>query len=678
MHSVLRHSRLVLQLLCAAWVISVPVAHAQQLSQSSTIHDDHEFIEEITVWGSSESQKGSAISASEGLAGFADFSTRPLSRVGELVEVIPGMVATQHSGEGKANQYFLRGMNLDHGTDFSAFIEGMPVNLRSHAHGQGYLDLNFLIPELVSTVQFRRGPYYADAQDFSTAGSSEFSIYDHLENGFVELSAGSDDYYRLVAADSFDIEDDHLVLGLELLRSNGPWTLKSKVKKINALAKYKAHREVANVSVLASAYANEWNSTDQIPARAVPDIGRFGFIDPSLGGKSHRVSLITNIDSTNWEAGAYLSNYELHLFQNPTYFLEDSVNGDAIEQHDARWVMGLHAQTSRTTDIHTWRMGTDLRYDAVSNADLSAIANRARRENLLDTRLDELSLGVFLQIESQWNPQLRSTLGTRAYHYRFDVTAKNNLNSGKDNDSIILPKLMLAYAPNTDWEFYLNYGQGFHSNDVRGVTASNSSVEALVRQHGAEFGMRYESSRVNISLVGFWLKSESELIFVGDAGISVPSDGTHRLGAELDVFWQPTGNVTIDLNAAKVRSRFSGFPSGEGFVPNTHGFVLGAGVTYVSESGVTASVRARHFGDAPLIENNSIAHKDTTLVNLGMSYDFHRFSLSLDIFNLFDTKADDIAFFFESRLQDEEIPVEDLHFHPVEPVSVRFSIRMDI
>jgi len=200
----------------------------------------------------------------------------------------------------------------------------------------------------------------------------------------------------MLAAESWDINDDHLLLGLEVLRSNGPWELGSKVRKINGLAKYKTHRNNVDMSLLVSAYANKWRSTDQIPVRAVSEIGRFGFVDPSLGGKSHRFSLITNLTTERWAAGAYMSNYSLNLFQNPTYFLNDPLNGDAIEQHDSRWVMGMHANTSFSFNLHTFRIGGDLRYDAVAKADLYSTTNRVRRENLIDTRLKEFSVGTFL------------------------------------------------------------------------------------------------------------------------------------------------------------------------------------------------------------------------------------------------------------------------------------------
>jgi len=287
---------------------------------------------------SHRTQKGKAISASEGLVGYADFDTRPLERVGELVEVVPGMVAAQHSGEGKANQYYLRGMNLDHGADFSAYIEGMPINMRAHAHGQGYLDSNFLMPEVISTVQYAQGPYNADCGDFSTAGTMPISIYDRLDRPFIEASYGSDHFQRLVSAGSMDLGESHLLAAVEVLRDDGLWQLASKVRKNNVLLKFSGQAGSYDTRLLMSYYDNEWRSTDQVPERLVSSnlIDRFGFIDPTLGGDSSRATLIAGLDGENLGASMYASRYKLRLFNNFTYFADDPLNGDQSEQLDKR------------------------------------------------------------------------------------------------------------------------------------------------------------------------------------------------------------------------------------------------------------------------------------------------------------------------------------------------------
>ena len=317
-------------------------------------------VEEIVVWGRAQAQTGSAKSASEGLVGYADFETRPLQRPGELVEVVPGMVATQHSGEGKANQYFLRGMNLDHGTDFSAWFEGMPVNLRAHAHGQGYLDLNFLIPEIVDTVRYAKGPYSADRGDFSTAGTATFSVYGRLDAPFVELSGGDGHYGRLVAAGSRQSGAGNLLGALEAQHNDGPWELPAHVDKTNLLLRWSGPWRAHDASVTAMAYDNSWNSTDQVPERLVESarIGRFGFVDPTLGGTSSRTSVVAHLEGDALSAGAY-GRYKLNLFGNFTYFLEDPKHGDQHEQVDRRTTLGAHAARvfapERRWSLRLWR-----------------------------------------------------------------------------------------------------------------------------------------------------------------------------------------------------------------------------------------------------------------------------------------------------------------------------------
>ena len=338
------------------WPMLVSVATGVHASQSTSWtgpqraeagDEDPVVMEEIIVWGRAESQKGEALSSSSGLVGYADFSTRPLQRVGELVEVVPGMVATQHSGEGKANQYYLRGMNLDHGTDFSAYFEGMPVNLRSHAHGQGYLDLNFLIPEVISTVRYSKGPYTPDRGDFSTAGTTSIAIYDELDAPFVEITAGTDDYERVLSQRVPGASGETSVLAAVESHSNdGPWELPAEVEKLNALVKLTAPVGPYEMRLIATYYDNDWRSTDQIPRRLVQSnaVDRFGFVDPTTGGQSTRANLIGGIEGDRLKAGVYASRYELNLFGNFTYFAEDPVNGDQHEQVDRRWIYGAHVE----------------------------------------------------------------------------------------------------------------------------------------------------------------------------------------------------------------------------------------------------------------------------------------------------------------------------------------------
>ena len=656
-------------------------------SESLPDLDNYEVLEEVVVWGRNESQQGSALSSSEGLVGYSDFSTRPLQRVGELVEVVPGMVATQHSGEGKANQYFLRGMNLDHGTDFSVYFEDMPVNFRSHAHGQGYLDLNFVIPEIVSTIRYAKGPYRADRGDFSTAGTASMRIYDQVEKPFIDLGIGSDGYLRSVGAASMEAFSGHLLGAVEFLRNDGPWDLSGNIQKDNLLVKYSGQHKGYDTKLLASYYTNAWNSTDQIPERLVSlgRIGRFGYVDPTLGGNSKRATLIGGIESDYLSVGGFISDYALDLFGNFTYTLEDRKNGDQHQQVDRRTIYGGHAhrvfEINNSTELN---LGLDLRIDDIDHADLYGTTSRIRHKSIRQDSIDWLSVGTFAELKIHLTEKLRGHIGIRQDFYDFDVDASLQENSGSDSETHWIPSLGAAYAVTDTTEVYVNWGKGFHSNDVRGKTIRVDpitllpvdTVDLFVDQEGAEIGIRTEPwSDLHISMTYFWLESDSELLFVGDTGSTEPSDGSKRSGFETNIFWNLSDFWTIDLLASIVDSEFKNVESHLNAIPNAHGRVIGAGITYVNLDNWTASLRIRHFGDAARTEDNSQHHESTTLFNLGISYDFGSVETGVELINLFDAQDIDIAYWYASQLPDETEPVEDIHFHPTDPFSVRASLR---
>ena len=674
-------------LVLAAMPIFVLAAESESEPDAQT---HHQLMEEIIAWGRAQKQKGEALSASSGLVGYADISTRPLQRVGELVEVVPGMVATQHSGEGKANQYYMRGMNLDHGTDFSVYLEGMPITLRAHAHGQGYLDLNFLISEVVSAVHYAKGPYAADRGDFSTAGASSVELYDRLDAPFIEISAGSDGYRRGVSAGSWDIGDGSLLGAVELLRNDGPWELDADVKKNNALIKLTKTMGESEFTGLVTYYDNEWWSTDQVPQRAVRSgaIDRFGFIDPTIGGESTRANAIFSFEDEDYLWGGYISRYKLNLFGNLTYFLEDPVFGDQHEQVDRRWIYGLHGEkTFPLLDNVRLRIGGEFRYDDISDTDLYLTTARSRRQVVRSDDVQWASLGTFAEIKWQATEHLRATAGLRVDISDYNVDANLAVNSGSDWESNFTPKISVAYEVGYFAELYLSWGEGFHSNDVRGRTISVDpltgdpvpTVPLFVDQEGAEIGIRLDGWRsVAATLTYFWLESDSDLLFVGDSGATEPSDGSERTGIELSFFWNVDQHWAVDVIGSWVDSEFVDVPRGQDHIPNAHGQVIGAGLTYVELEGLTASLRLRHFGEAPLIEDDSVRHGDTSVINFGVSYQFGDWQVGLDLINVLDAEDDDIAYFFESRLSGEATGVEDVHFHPVDPFSFRASIRREL
>lgn len=653
--------------------------------------EQEDRLDTVIVHGRGLDLIGEAGAASEGVVGYADFQDRPLSRVGELVEVIPGAVATQHSGEGKANQYFLRGFNLDHGTDFSASVDGVPVNLRTHGHGQGYLDLNFVIPEIVERVDYWKGPYRAIHGDFSAAGSARYKTYDTLDHAFAEVSAGEHNYLRAVAAGSFETGlNTHLLLAGETQTYDGPWDLEQDLEKLNGFAKLTHEAGPWRLMMSGSIYDSSWTATDQIPLRAVQSglIGRFGAIDPDLGGKTHRYGLTAgahydHADGARTDVTAYVADYELSLFSDFTYFLEDPVNGDEFEQHDERIYYGASAEHERIlSDRVKLRLGTEFRQDDISDVGLFRTVARQRLSTVREDSVTETSLAAWGEAEVALTDRLRATIGLRGDYYEADVDAQSlPANGGSADDSIISPSLALAWRPVDGLELYANYGQGFHSNDVRGATITidpasgdpADRVPILVRAEGAEVGARIERGALKASIAVFTLDLDSELVFVGDAGTTEANDASSRTGVETSLFWQPVDWLVADLSAAWTDAEFD-IPGNATEIPGAVKNVIGGGFVARFDPW-TFSGRLRHFGGAPLIEDGSLEAGDTTIMNFAATIDWQQLTLGLELLNAFDSKDADITYFYESQLAGEAASVEDIHFHPVEPRQVRFSLR---
>ncbi|KDA01864.1 TonB-dependent receptor [Hyphomonas oceanitis] len=648
-------------------------------------------LDTVIVHGRGLALIGEASAASEGVVGYADFEDRPLLRVGELVEVIPGAVATQHSGEGKANQYFLRGFNLDHGTDFSARIDDVPINLRTHGHGQGYLDLNFVIPELVERVDYRKGPYAASNGDFSVAGSAHYSTYDKLPYNFAEISTGEFGYLRGVVAGDISLGGDtRLLLALESEAYDGPWVLSQDLEKINGFAKLTHSAGPWTLQLSASAYDSSWVSTDQIPRRAVKSglIDRFGFIDDDLGGETTRFSLATSgayahADGAMTAFSAYAVSYKFSLWSDFTYFVEDPVDGDEFEQLDARTYFGGAIRHERSiTDRLRLRVGGETRFDDISDVGLFRTADRARLSTVRRDRVGELSVGLWGEAEYELSDRLRATLGIRGDYYNADVTALSNpVNGGSASDSLISPSAAIAWRVTDSLELYANYGEGFHSNDVRGATIRVEPVSGdpadrvpiLVRAKGGELGARFEAGNFNASVAVFTLDLDSELVFVGDAGTTEANDGSTRTGVETSLFWRPNDWLFADLSAAYTDAEFD-IPGNETEIPQAVESVVGGGVLARFDP-FTLSARLRHFGKAPLLEDGSVESDPTTIINASGSYEWKQVTFGVELLNVFNAEDADITYYFASQLAGETSPVDDVHFHPVEPRQPRFSLR---
>ena len=657
-------------------------------------------IDPLEVNGRQNPLIGETISSSEGLVSQADLQYRPILRVGEILETIPGLIATQHSGSGKANQFFLRGFNLDHGTDFATSVDGMPVNMVTHGHGQGYLDLNFLIPEMVQTLQFRKGPYHADQGDFSTAGSSRVTQIDRLAEGFVKLEAGENGYGRAVLAQSVEGDQNAFVLTYALAAQvyDGPWDVGEDLRKYNGLLSYTLPMEGGGLTFKAMAYDARWDSADQIPQRAVESglIDDFGSLDTDLGGESSRYSL-----STEWSrehgsgrtaATAYMILYELSLYSNFTYFLDDPVNGDEFEQRDDRTIWGGEIVHEINTYLDnrrmTHRFGAQTRFDAIGEVGLFKTAGRERLSTVRSDAVDEWSTGLFYENRFRWNHHFRTNASLRWDYYNFEVDSNLPANSGSESASQFSPKFTAVYQPSQNFEFFAAAGVGFHSNDARGTTITvdpndgatpTDPVDPLVRSKAAEIGVRMRwGEQLNSSLTLWGLELDSELLFVGDAGLTEPSRPSQRYGLEWANYYRPSDWLIFDLDVSLSEAEFSdNDPAGDA-IPGAIQTVVQAGVTVRSEGLGFASLRVRHFGGRPLIEDGSIESEASTVVNLRLGLDdlIGGLDLTLDVLNLFDTRDDDITYFYASRLPGEPADgVEDFHYHVMEPRTIRVAAR---
>jgi hypothetical protein len=645
--------------------------------------------DEVVVLGRWDNPFGYNLSASQGVVGAAEIQARPLLRPGEILEIVPGLIVTQHSGTGKGNQMFLRGFNLDHGTDFATWVDGMPVNMPTHGHGQGYTDINFLIPELVETLEYRKGGYYAEVSDFSSAGAVHLSTYDRLDQGLIKAGFGEYGYLSALAADSVATKSGSLLYGVQVHRYDGAWTdIAEDLKRNNLLLRYSGEGSAGDWNVAFMGYDAQWNSADQIPRRAVESglISALGSIDPTLGGETSRYSL-----SGTWSAelgrgrarlNAYTIDYDLSLFSNFTYFLDDPVDGDQFEQLDDRTVTGGDLSYSFPGRSRTAHMvGVMLRHDDIGDVGLFRTANLERLSAVRRDSVDELAFGVYYSGETRWTDRLRTTLGVRVDRFDFDVASDLAANSGSASDSIVAPKANVIYAVSSDTELYLSAGKGFHSNDARGTTITvdpstgdpADPVSPLVASHQFEFGFRtFVDRRFNVSAALWYLELDSELLFIGDAGNTEASRPSERYGLEVPFYYRPTDRLTLDLELAFTKSQFADFDPAGDEIPGAIDRVVAAGITFDDPNGWYGSVRLRHLGPRPLIEEGSARSDASTLVNAALGFRRDRLDVRLDLLNVFDSDDHDIAYFYGSRLPGEpDDGVEDLHFHPFEPRMLR-------
>jgi len=663
--------------------------------------EEPKLLSSVEVRASSENLQGEAAAGSEGVVSSQRLQALPILRPGEVLEMVPGLIVTQHAGDGKANQYFLRGFNLDHGTDFATFVGGMPVNMPSHAHGQGYSDLNFLIPELVDQMHFRKGPYYAEEGDFASAGASHIDYVRKLEGTLGQVTIGQHGYARSLLAGSPAVGNGHLLYALEWFHNDGPWEIAENYRKLNGVLSYSQGSRHEGFSVTAMAYHGDWTSTDQVAKRAIDSglVNRFGSLDPTTGGETYRYSLsgewATRGQNSESKANVWWLRSGLDLWSNFQYCLNDyaatgtCATGDQFKQSERREAEGFAASH---TIFSNWggldvenSFGLQGRHDHLSPVGLYATQARNVLSTVREDDVSQTSLGLWAQNEIRWTPWLRSIGGLRGDAADFKVDSNLAANSGKASDQMVTPKFSLVFGPWRKTEFYLNYGHGFHSNDARGTTIQVNPadgvtpverVKPLVRTKGHEVGIRSEPLANWQTTLSVWqLDAASELLFVGDAGTTEPSRPSRRQGVEWTNLYTPMAWLAIDADLSWSQARFRAYDPAGDHIPGAVTTTANLSATVDNLGPWFASIRLRYFGPRPLVEDNSVRSSASTLANLRLGYKFDRQTrLALDVYNLFDRKVNDIEYWYESQLPGEAAPVFDRHVHPTEPRSLRLTV----
>ena len=654
-------------------------------------------LEKVVVSGTAIAL-GISDAASVGTVTKKQLEARTVYRPGELLESVPGLIVSQHSGEGKANQFYLRGFNLDHGTDLRTTVDGMIVNQRSHAHGQGWTDVNFLIPELAKSLEYRKGPYYASEGDFASAGSVNLKYTDSLAQGIASIAVGQNGFRRVLLADSPTFAGGKLLYALEDLNNDGPFVNPDQFRKLNGVLRYSRGDDANGFNITGMAYKAKWNSTDQITQRAI-DSGlirnRFDAIDPTDGGASHRYSVSgawrKTDETSSTQVNAYLIDTKLELFSNFTYFLDNPVDGDQFAQPDRRRTAGLNATHTRQMSglgrESENTFGLQLQTDNIFNG----LLNTKARQTISVTRQDhivESNAGVFVENATKWTSWFRTVAGLRGDSYRFKVKGDNVDNSGTATATMFNPKLSLVFGPWSKTEFYVNAGSGFHSNDARGTTIkfdpktgdAVDRVTPLVRSKGAELGMRSNwLPGLQTSISVYHLDLGSELLFVGDAGTTEASRPSRRLGFELANYYKLSNWLTVDADVAFARARFRDADVVGNRIPGAVEGVASFALAVDNLGPWFGAAQLRYFGPRPLIENNSVRSNSTTALNARVGYRFTpKARIELEGFNLTNRKASAIDYYYASRLPGEAASgVDAIHFHPIESRSFRLSYVMN-
>jgi outer membrane cobalamin receptor len=623
-----------------------------------------------------------------------DLNLQPVRSAQDILRTVPGLFIGQHQGGGKAEQIFLRGFDIDHGTDINVTVDGLPVNMVSHAHGQGYADLHFLIPELTGNVDYGKGPYYTQYGNLGTAGYVSMNTLNSLDKSTVKLEGGQYNTVRGLAM--IDLlskrqkqKGTNAYIASEFLYSDGPFASAQHFNRFNLFGKLNTHLGNANkLTMIASTLNSGWDASGQIPERAVKSglINRFGYIDNTEGGYTNRTNASAQLTSyvspnVTWENQAYYSNYNFNLHSNFTFYLNDPINGDQIRQREARNIYGYHSKLSHETNIGNWHLqsvyGTGFRHDQTRNTELSHTIDR-------NTILEYKQLGDIRETnafayadESIEKNRWRFNIGARVDYLHFHYFDKLTSDQSPDQQKItVSPKLNIQYTLNTKTQLYLKTGKGFHSNDAR-VVVFNRGYDILPAAYGADLGMLLKPTRnLLVNVAAWYLYLQQEFVYVGDEGVVEPSGKTRRIGIDLSARYQVNNWLFADVNANLAKPRSAANPKGENYIPLAPTFTSTGGLSWQLKNGINGSLRYRFMGDRAANEDNSVVAKGYTVTDLSVSYTKKKYEIGLAMENLFHVKWNETQFNTESRLKDEPDLVSEIHFTPGTPFFARMKLAV--
>lgn len=618
-----------------------------------------------------------------------DLDLKPVKNTQELLRLVPGLFIAQHAGGGKAEQIFLRGFDVDHGTDVKVSVDGMPVNMVSHAHGQGYADAHFIIPETINNIDFGAGPYYAQQGDFNTAGYVSFSSYKNIANSRIQVEAGRFSSFRTLAMlDLFKKNKDKqsAYIAADFNYTDGPTLAKQIFKRLNIFGKYNLSiTDNTKLTASLSAFTSKWNASGQVPDRAVNDgtIGRFGSIDPTEGGNTerHNANLIVSHqfkNGTNWENQAFYNRYKFNLYSNFTFFLNDPVNGDEIQQAESRNIFGYASKLNHQYFFGNKTLrstyGAGLRHDATNDSRLS---NAVSRKFLNDIKLGDIretNVYAFMQQQLHVGKWLFDA-GVRVDYFSFSYFDKlHTAQLPSQQKAIVSPKLNIQYSINKQVQLFVKAGKGFHSNDAR-VVVENDGKQILPAAYGTDLGIILKpSENMLINIAAWYLYLDQEFVYVGDAGIVEASGKSSRQGIDISGRFQFTKNIFANANFNFTKPRAVGQPNGADYIPLAPTFTSVGGLYYKAQKGFNGGINYRYIKNRPANEDNSIVAKGYFLLDASVNYTRPQYEIGLAFENILNIRWNEAQFATESRLMNEPAPVTELHYTPGTPFFARVKL----